>query len=71
MDTGTVQGYDIDSGYGTILSDSNGQTYQVQMKHIAPMTVGPASFRSLRQGQRVVFNPVGDEARNVHVIGGV
>ena len=56
MVTGTVKSFDIDLGCGIVAGD-DGNTYPVDHKDIAGMTVGASSFRTLRVGQRVTFDP--------------
>ena len=55
MISGTVLSFDIDKGSGMVTGD-DGRTYPVHHKDIAGRTVGASSFRTLRVGQRVMFD---------------
>lgn len=59
MITGTVQTFDVDSGTGVLLGD-DGKAYPIHHKDIASMTVGSSSFKTLRVGQRVMFDSQDD-----------
>lgn len=67
MITGTVKSFDIDKGTGIVEGD-DGKTYPVNHADIASMTVGSSSFRTLRTGQRVMFDT---EQNTVGGIGGL